>query len=281
MKKLVIVLIAVILAAGITVGVLAGTGVIYVAKAGEIDRDGARDAALQNANVALEQVYDLDVDRERRGGEIFYEVEFKIDGVEHHYTLNVNGEVLAHRTEVDEDYNGWQGGQHGQGGQNGGQNGQHGQNGNSGQQNYIGTAAAKEIALTAAGLTAEGTYDWDFEVERGGGTQYYEVEFKAASGYEYEVRVNAFTGEVIWSNVPAAGLISPEVARETALTHAATAYTEFAGKTPNSVDVELSYYQGTQAYEVEFECRELRMEYTYYIDAATGTVLDNYSEYDD
>ena len=203
MKKLVIVLIAVLLAAGITVGVLAGTGVIYVAKAGEIDRDGARDAALQNANVALEQVYDLDVDRERRGGEIFYEVEFKIEGVEHHYTLNVKGEVLAHRTEVDDDYNGWQGDQ---GSQNGNQNGQNGQNGNAGQQNYIGTAAAKEIALAAAGLTAEGTYDWDFEVERGGGTQYYEVEFKAASGYEYEVRVNAFTGEVIWSNVPAAGL---------------------------------------------------------------------------
>ena len=275
MKKLVIVLIAVILAAGITVGVLAGTGVIYVAKAGEVDRDGARDAALQNANLALEQVYDLDVDRERRGGEIFYEVEFKIEGVEHHYTLNVKGEVLAHRTEVDDDYNGWQGDQ---GSQNGNQNGQ---NGNAGQQNYIGTAAAKEIALTAAGLTAEGTYDWDFEVERGGGTQYYEVEFKAASGYEYEVRVNAFTGEVIWSNVPAAGLISPEVARETALTHAATAYTEFAGKTPNSVDVELSYYQGTQAYEVEFECRELRMEYKYYIDAATGAILGTYSEYDD
>ena len=233
---------------------------------------------MQNANLALEQVYDLDVDRERRGGEIFYEVEFKIEGVEHHYTLNVKGEVLAHRTEVDDDYNGWQGGTNGQGNQSAGQNGQ---NGNAGQQNYIGTAAAKEIALTAAGLTAEGTYDWEFEVERGGGTQYYEVEFKAASGYEYEVRVNAFTGEVIWSNVPAAGLISPEVARETALTHAATAYADFAGKTPNSVDVELSYYQGTQVYEVEFECRELRMEYTYYIDAANGTVLYNYSEYDD
>ena len=173
MKKLVIVLIAVILAAGITVGVLAGTGVIYVAKAGEIDRDGARDAALQNANLTLEQVYDLDVDRERRGGEIFYEVEFKIEGVEHHYTLNVNGEVLAHRTEVDEDYNGWQGGTNGQGNQSAGQNGQ---NGNAGQQNYIGTAAAKEIALTAAGLTAEGTYDWDFEVERGGGNPYYGAE---------------------------------------------------------------------------------------------------------
>ena len=279
MKKLVIVLIAVILAAGITVGVLAGTGVIYVAKAGEIDRDGARDAALQNANVALEQVYDLDVDRERRGGEIFYEVEFKIEGVEHHYTLNVKGEVLAHRTEVDDDYNGWQGDQ---GSQNGNQNGQTGgQNGNAGQQNYIGTAAAKEIALTAAGLTAEGTYDWDFEVERGGGTQYYEVEFKAASGYEYEVRVNAFTGEVIWSNVPAAGLISPEEARQAALADAATAYPNLTGKNPHSFEVELSYYQGTQAYEVEFECRELRMEYKYYIDAANGTVLYNYSEYDD
>ena len=269
MKKLVIVLIAVLLAAGITVGVLAGTGVIYVAKAGEIDRDGARDAALQNANVALEQVYDLDVDRERRGGEIFYEVEFKIEGVEHHYTLNVKGEVLAHRTEVDDDYNGWQGDQ---GSQNGNQNGQNGQNGNAGQQNYIGTAAAKEIALAAAGLTAEGTYDWDFEVERGGGTQYYEVEFKAASGYEYEVRVNAFTGEVIWSNVPAAGLISPEEARQAALADAATAYPNLTGKNPHSFEVELTYYLGTQAYEVEFECRELRMEYTYYIDAANGTV---------
>lgn len=281
MKKLVIVLIAVILAAGITVGVLAGTGVIYVAKAGEIDRDGARDAALQNANVALEQVYDLDVDRERRGGEIFYEVEFKIDGVEHHYTLNVNGEVLAHRTEVDEDYNGWQGGQHGQGGQNGGQNGQHGQNGNSGQQNYIGTAAAKEIALTAAGLTAEGTYDWDFEVERGGGTQFYEIEFETATGYEYEICIDAFTGAVIWSNIPAEGLISPEEAKQAALADAATAYPNLTGKNPHSFEVELTYYRGTQAYEVEFECRELRTEYKYYIDAATGAILDTYPEYDD
>ena len=283
MKKLVIVLIAVLLAAGITVGVLAGTGVIYVAKAGEIDRDGARDAALQNANVALEQVYDLDVDRERRGGEIFYEVEFKIEGVEHHYTLNVKGEVLAHRTEVDDDYNGWQGDQGSQNGnQNGQTGGQAGQNGNQGQQNYIGTAQASEAALAAAGFSRDQVFELDIELERGGGTQFYEIEFETETGYEYEICIDAFTGAVIWSNIPAEGLISPEEARQAALADAATAYPNLTGKNPHSFEVELTYYLGTQAYEVEFECRELRTEYKYYIDAATGAILGTpHSEYDD
>lgn len=272
MKKLIIVLIAVIVAAGITVGVLAGTGVIYVAKAGEIDREGAKDIALGNANLTIEQVYDLDVDRERRGGEIIYEVEFKIEGVEHHYTLDVNGNVLAHRTEIDDDY---AGGQWGQGGQ--GQGGQGA--GNQGSQKYIGNAAATDTALAAAGVTPDEVYGLECEVEHEHGQRFYEVEFEVG-GYEYEVRVDVSTGEVLWSNIPGEGMLSPDDVKELVCEAAKKDYPEIAGKNLH-FDIELTVFQGQQAYEVEFECRELRKEFTYFVDAANGTVLHSYSELDD
>ena len=71
MKKLLIIAIVCLLAAGITVGVLAGTGVIYVAQAGEVTRNEARDIALGDVSAELHGVTDLDVDRERKGGEIY------------------------------------------------------------------------------------------------------------------------------------------------------------------------------------------------------------------
>lgn len=267
MKKLIIVLIAVIVAAGITVGVLAGTGVIYVAKAGEIDREGAKDIALGNANLTIEQVYDLDVDRERRGGEIIYEVEFKIEGVEHHYTLDVNGNVLAHRTEIDDDYAGGQWGQGGQGA------------GNQGSQKYIGSAAATDTALAAAGVTPDEVYGLDCEVEHEHGQRFYEVEFEVG-GYEYEVSVDVFTGEVLWSNIPGEGMLSPDDVKELVCKALTKDYPEIAEKNLH-FDIELTVFQGQQAYEVEFECRELRKEFTYFVDAASGTVLHSYSELDD
>ena len=148
MKKLLVLAVICVLAAGITVGVLAGTGVIYVAKAGEVTRNEARDIALNDLATDLTGVTDVDVDRERKGGEIYYEVEFKLNGVEHKYVLDVNGNILSHRTEADDDYIGGDNGGTASGGIGSGSAGQ----------SYIGVVAAREAALAAVGLRADAVY---------------------------------------------------------------------------------------------------------------------------
>ena len=254
MKKLLIAAVVLVLAAGITVGVLAGTGVIYVAKAGEVDRRQAQEIALTDAAADTAGVTDLDVDRERRNGEIFYEVEFKLNGVEHKYLLDVNGNILSHYTDTDDDDPG-----HGSG------TGGNATGGSSGQ-SYIGATAARDAALATLGLTTADVRA-SVELDDYRGSRAYEVDFTYGY-YEYEIYVDPFTGEILRSNAPAAEYISVQAALDAALADAALK------GSPWDIEIEL---EGAN-YKVEFEYSGY--EYEYLIDAATGAVVYSHSERD-
>lgn len=67
---------------------------------------------------------------------------------------------------------------------------------------YIGTAEAKNVALENAGLTASQVKFTDVELDDKNGTHYYQVEF-TADGKEYEYDIDALTGAIIESKLPA------------------------------------------------------------------------------
>ena len=67
---------------------------------------------------------------------------------------------------------------------------------------YIGTAEAKNVALENAGLTASQVKFTDVELDDKNGTHYYQVEF-SADGKEYEYDIDALTGAIIESKLPA------------------------------------------------------------------------------
>ena len=99
------------------------------------------------------------------------------------------------------------------------------------QADYIGTDAAKAIALEAAGIgEADATFT-TAELETRNNTPYYEVDF-TAGGQEYDYDIDALTGTVIAGSQQAAGstgshggstgdtAITADKAKEIALNHA-------------------------------------------------------------
>ena len=146
------------------------------------------------------------------------------------------------------------------------------------QADYIGTDAAKAIALEAAGIgEADATFT-TAELETRNNTPYYEVDF-TAGGQEYDYDIDALTGTVIASNQQAAGstgshggstgdtAITADQAKEIALNH--------AGLTADQVTFvrsNLDQDDGRTCYDVEFYTADYT-EYDYEIDANTGDLL--------
>ena len=149
------------------------------------------------------------------------------------------------------------------------------------QADYIGTDAAKAIALEAAGIgEADATFT-TAELETRNNTPYYEVDF-TAGGQEYDYDIDALTGTVIQHSQKAAddgsaaanpggtaanAAVSEDRAREIALEH--------AGLTADQVTFirsHLDYDDGRQCYDVEFYTADYK-EYDYEILAADGTIL--------
>ena len=69
---------------------------------------------------------------------------------------------------------------------------------------YIGEAKAKEIAFAAAGVDASEIRGLEVEMEYGGGTMVYEVEFETSKG-EYEYDIDASTGDIVKQEVEIGG----------------------------------------------------------------------------
>ena len=143
------------------------------------------------------------------------------------------------------------------------------------QADYIGTDAAKAIALEAAGIgEADATFT-TAELETRNNTPYYEVDF-TAGGQEYDYDIDALTGTVIAGSQQAAGstdgstgdtAITADKAKEIALNH--------AGLTADQVTFvrsNLDQDDGRTCYDVEFYTADYT-EYDYEIDARTGEVL--------
>lgn len=149
---------------------------------------------------------------------------------------------------------------------------------------YIGAQKAKELALEASGLTASEVTFSETDLSSRNDKDYYLVSF-TAGGADYQYDVDALTGIVIESRLPAdtsrvtddtkqdsAGhsgekLITEEKAVEKALAHAGLSSSQVT-----AVRNELEYEDGRQIYEVEFYTEDYGA-YDYEIDAVTGEVV--------
>ena len=156
--------------------------------------------------------------------------------------------------------------------------------GTASQGSYIGAEAARQIALTQAGVGESDLEFWSCDYDYEDGRMVYEVELvTAAASYEYDV--DAATGEILKmeleervspagptgpttesSGQGASGSITWEQARTIALNRAGVTESQ-----AYHVEWESEYENGRQVFKVEFETDA--MEYECEVDGATGAVL--------
>lgn len=154
--------------------------------------------------------------------------------------------------------------------------------GTASQDGYIGVEAAKQAALTHAGVTEDQLSYLEADYDYEDGRMVYEVEF-AVNGLEYEYDIDASTGSVIKyeqdgreerpagggqsaaqgsGGQTAQGSIDGQAARDIALAHAGV-------QSSDARELEVELDDGH--YQVEFKAG--RYEYEYEISASDGSIL--------
>lgn len=233
---------------------------------GYIGATAARDAALAHAGVAAGDVLEIEIELDSDDHVMTYKVEFLTGSREYEYRINATtGAVVTYETK----------------GRKNAVNQSSGSGASTGS-TYIGEPAAKESALTHAGVAESSTTDVECYLEYEDGKPVcYCVEFKVSKA-KYEYEIDLYSGAVLNYAVESydsssSGKDSAEASASTsyigesaalaaALKHAGVAETSLTEK-----HVELDRDGNTMIYQVEFETRS--QEYEYEIDAASGTVL--------
>ncbi len=135
----------------------------------------------------------------------------------------------------------------------------------------IGIQGAKAAALAAAGLTEGEVTALTVKGDYDDGRLEYEVAFWYNST-EYEYDIDGTTGAVLkqeqeaHASAPSDSIISPEAARDAALTHAGLSLGDVY-----ELEVEAELDEWIPCYQVEFKAGG--MEYEYEINASTGQIL--------
>ncbi len=129
-----------------------------------IGEDAAKKAALNNAGLSAADVTDWKIEREWDDGRLEYEIEFWCGTSEYECTVDGHtGAVL--KSEID-----------------------HHGSGSTASSADVGQEAAKQAALTHAGLTADQVTGWDIERDWDDGRLEYEIEFWCGNTeYEYTI----------------------------------------------------------------------------------------------
>ena len=233
---------------------------------GYIGANAARDAALAHAGVAAGNVLEIEIELDSDDHVMTYKVEFLTGSREYEYRINATtGAVVTYETK----------------GRKNAVNQSSG-SGTSTGSTYIGEPAAKESALTHAGVAESSTTDVECYLEYEDGKPVcYCVEFKVSKA-KYEYEIDLYSGAVLNYAVESydssssekdsaeasasTSYIGESAALAAALKHAGVAETSLTEK-----HVELDRDGNTMIYQVKFETRS--QEYEYEIDAASGTVL--------
>lgn len=151
-----------------------------------IGEEAAMEAALANAGLSADAVDYINCWLEYDDGHPeHYEVEFAAGNVKYEYEIDLySGTVLELKAENDGRYHTddrWHDGSH---------------HDTADSSADIGADAAKEAALSHAGLTASQVTKLKAEYDYDDGVAVYEVEFKY-KGYEYEYKINAAAGTIL------------------------------------------------------------------------------------
>ncbi len=157
-------------------------------QSGYIGLEAAQSAALTHAGLEAASVTWKEAGYDYEDGRMVYEMEFFANGVEYEYDVDAStGEILK----MEKEGTAWDapsGTQTG-GGQTGSQTG-------GGQSGVIGRDAARDAALSHAGVSLSQVYELEVEDELDEDHPHYKVEFKA-DGWEYEYELDAFTGSIL------------------------------------------------------------------------------------
>lgn len=233
--------------------------------------DAAKAAAFAHAGVSEADVTALEVDFDYEKGQMVYELDFHVNGVEYEYDVNASTGAI-----VKFEQDGKAAGQTSPSGQGQGSSSSAGQSGTQGSATLT-AQQAQEKAFAHAGVDAASATVTKCELDWDDGRQIYEIEFWAGR-VEYDYEVDAASGNVLKQEqeTHALGLnevITPEAARDAALAAAGCSLNDV-----RDLDVSDELDEHVPCYEVEFKCGGI--EYEYRISAADGSVLDVKQERD-
>lgn len=157
-----------------TTGTSTSSGTTSGSSSADIGESAAKAAALKHAGLSESQVTGLKVQRDRDDGRLEYEIEFWSGSTEYDYTINAaDGTVLGADKETHAS-----------------------SNTSSSSSSDIGSAKAKSIALSHAGVSESQTTEMKVQQDRDDGRLEYEVEFKSG-GKEYEYTIDAASGTIL------------------------------------------------------------------------------------
>lgn len=162
-----------------TTGTSTSSGTTSGSSSADIGESAAKAAALKHAGLSESQVTDMKVQRDRDDGRLEYEIEFWSGSTEYDYTINAaDGTVLGADKETHASSNSGS------------------SNTSSSSSGDIGSAKAKSIALSHAGVSESQTTEMKVQQDRDDGRLEYEVEFKSG-GKEYEYTIDAASGTIL------------------------------------------------------------------------------------
>lgn len=162
-----------------TTGTSTSTGTSSGSSSADIGESAAKAAALKHAGLSESQITGMKVQRDRDDGRLEYEIEFWSGSTEYDYTINAaDGTVLGADKETHASSNSGS------------------SNTSSSSSGDIGSAKAKSIALSHAGVSESQTTEMKVQQDRDDGRLEYEVEFKSG-GKEYEYTIDAASGTIL------------------------------------------------------------------------------------
>lgn len=162
-----------------TTGTSTYSGTTSGSSSADIGESAAKAAALKHAGLSESQVTGMKVQRDRDDGRLEYEIEFWSGSTEYDYTINAaDGTVLGADKETHASSNSGS------------------SNTSSSSSGDIGSAKAKSIALSHAGVSESQTTEMKVQQDRDDGRLEYEVEFKSG-GKEYEYTIDAASGTIL------------------------------------------------------------------------------------
>ena len=142
----------------------------------KLTREEALEIALKDAGLTKDQIRDLDIELDRDGGALHYDVDFEKDDKDYDYEIDAEtGKIL--RKEVPKIPS---------------------TSSSSSSSKQLSRTEARDIALKHAGLTVSQVRDLEVELDRDGEKLHYDVDFEA-DGYDYDYEIDAQSGKILKS----------------------------------------------------------------------------------
>lgn len=266
-----------------------------------ISANEALDIALAHANVAQADLKDLEIELDKDDGRLSFEIEFKVDRVEHEFDIDAKtGEIIKFEKDIRATAT------------TVAPTTQAPTQATTAApttqattqaptqattpaptttkapaRTVMSSDAALNVALSHVGVSRDSIWDLDLELDKDDGRLLYEIEFNAGS-YEYEFDIDAYSGTIIEfekdhdddyraprpTQTQGRTRISSDEALNIALSHAGVSRSQI-----RDLDVELDKDDGVLKYEIEFEVGNY--EYEYDINAYTKSIIEWEREYDD